>query len=162
MNSHKNYIKIFPLPSGMASGRRRSKMSLRKKRSLLAKETAQHLVELLFLHAERIASLSLQRATHYVDIARKAAMKVKIRLPSVYKHRYCRYCYAYLVPGGNCRIRLRNGIRTIYCSSCRKFSRFPYAEKYNRAVKAKKKLQKSEKTTLVGKAGDKRGKKNAS
>ncbi len=56
-------------------------------------------------------------ARRRVRAARRAAMKVQLRIPEFW-HRYCRRCDAYLVQGENSTIRIRNGIRILRCGEC--------------------------------------------
>lgn len=56
-------------------------------------------------------------ARRRVKQARKAAMAVRLRIPT-YWNRYCRHCNAYLVQGENSTIRLRSGMRLLRCQEC--------------------------------------------
>lgn len=71
-------------------------------------------------------------ANRYVSLARKTAMKFKIRLPSEYKRSFCKHCYASLVPGKNLRVRTRQGKLVYYCLECKKFWRKPVGRKNNK------------------------------
>ena len=64
-------------------------------------------------------------ADRYVQLARKIAMKYKIRIPPKLKRRFCKHCYKYLRQGKNVRVRrTKKGI--IYtCLECGKQMRFP-------------------------------------
>lgn len=62
----------------------------------------------------------------YVKLARKIAMKYQLRLPSALKRRFCKHCYAYLVPSENCRVRTHEGHVVYYCYKCKNYMRFPY------------------------------------
>ncbi|MBI3034666.1 ribonuclease P [Candidatus Woesearchaeota archaeon] len=80
----------------------------------------------IFLKADEAFRASPKIADRLVRRARKLAMKHKIRLPRVYKRRFCKNCYCFLVPSVNCRVRL-SGQKVIYfCFGCRKYMRFPY------------------------------------
>ncbi len=61
----------------------------------------------------------------YVKIARRIAMKYKIRLPSQLKKRFCKHCHKYLVPGVNCRVRIHKHRLIYYCFSCKHYMRHP-------------------------------------
>jgi len=61
----------------------------------------------------------------YVKLARRIAMKYKIKLPSNLKKRFCKHCHKYLVPGVNCRVRLHKHRLIYYCLSCKHFMRHP-------------------------------------
>lgn len=49
--------------------------------------------------------------------ARRAAMRVQLRIPD-YWRRYCRRCDAYLVQGENSTVRVKGGVRILRCAEC--------------------------------------------
>jgi ribonuclease P protein subunit RPR2 len=71
------------------------------------RQIAKQRIQVLFLQAEETRRENPQLASRYVEVARKIAMAAKIRLPPEYKRRICRNCNALLVPGENCRVRVR-------------------------------------------------------
>lgn len=89
------------------------------------KEIAQDRVKTLFKQAGEVFSKDRSLANRYVALARKVAMKVRLRLPKEYKRKFCRHCYKYLQPGANARVRTRGGKVIISCLECRKFMRIP-------------------------------------
>ena|SRR3989338_3676045 len=92
----------------------------------IIKREAKKKVEELFFHAESVFSSDKTLANRYVNIARKIAMKVNLRLPSKLKRKFCKHCYSFLMPGFNCRIRTRDNKVVYYCLECKKFMRFPF------------------------------------
>lgn len=86
--------------------------------------TANEHIDGLFLQADEIFSKDSELANKYVDMARKIAMKFKVKLKSEYKRKFCKHCYSYLRPGVNCRVRTQSGKVVYTCFSCKKFSRF--------------------------------------
>lgn len=62
----------------------------------------------------------------YVDLARKIAMKHRLRMPRQYKRRFCSHCYSYLTQGLNSRVRLTGRTVSILCMSCGRFTRITY------------------------------------
>jgi len=58
---------------------------------------------LMLSHFDRNPSL----AQRYVDIARKVAMAARIRLPKEYRRMVCRHCKSFILPGVNCRVRIK-------------------------------------------------------
>ncbi|OYT61218.1 ribonuclease P [Thermoplasmatales archaeon ex4484_30] len=81
----------------------------------------------LFQQAERRAFENrLELSDRYVQLARKIAMRYLIRMPREYKRRYCKHCYSYLLPGKNCRVRLKKKRVVVTCFNCGKKSRYPY------------------------------------
>ena len=85
------------------------------------KHIAQKRVQILFQQARKVRRESPQLASRYVETARKIAMAAKIRLPPEYKRQICRQCNALLVPGENCRVRIkqrREPHLVITCLAC--------------------------------------------
>lgn len=62
----------------------------------------------------------------YVTLARKIAMKYKLRLPIKLKRQFCKHCLSYWKPGKTVRIRLLKGRKVYYCLVCKHFTRIPY------------------------------------
>jgi ribonuclease P protein subunit RPR2 len=93
------------------------------------KEIAKERVKILFQQAEEVFSKDKALAHRYVTLARKIAMKVKIRIPIELKRKYCKHCYKFLMPGVNSRIRTRDGKVIISCLECKKFTRIPIKKK---------------------------------
>ncbi|MBT4150781.1 ribonuclease P [Candidatus Woesearchaeota archaeon] len=87
------------------------------------KEIAKERIKILFTKAKEAFSENKYLANRYVTLARKLAMKVRIRMPQEYKRKYCKHCYKYLVPGKNSRTRTRDGKVIISCLECKKFMR---------------------------------------
>ena len=67
-------------------------------------------------------------AQRYVDIARKVAMAAKVRLPREYRHQVCRHCKSFILPGVNCRVRVkqrRESHVVVTCLNCGNQMRIP-------------------------------------
>ena len=89
------------------------------------KEIAKERVQILFKQAEDNFSKNKSLANRYITLARKVAMKVKIRIPLELKRKFCKHCYKFLMPGINSRVRTRDGKVIISCFECKKFTRIP-------------------------------------
>jgi ribonuclease P protein subunit RPR2 len=89
------------------------------------KEIAKERVKILFKQAEEVFPKNKSLANRYVTLARKVAMKVKIRMPLELKRKFCKHCYKFLMPGVNSRVRTRDGKVIISCFECKKFVRIP-------------------------------------
>ena len=89
------------------------------------KEIAKERVQVLFKQAEETFSKNKALANRYITLARKVAMKVKIRIPLELKRKFCKHCYKFLMPGVNSRVRTRDGKVIISCFECKKFMRIP-------------------------------------
>ena len=93
------------------------------------KEIAKERVEILFGQAQEVFSTNKGLANRYVNLARKIAMKVRIRIPKELKRKYCKHCYKFLMPGKNSRVRTREGKVIISCLECKKFMRIVIKKK---------------------------------
>lgn len=90
------------------------------------KNIARSRINILFREAESIAKKNSRLADSYVGLARKIAMKTRIRIPKDLKRKFCKDCYSYLTPGINCRVRTKNSKVVYYCLVCKKYSRYPF------------------------------------
>jgi len=71
-------------------------------------------------------------AQRYATIARKIAMRAKLRLPVEYRRHICRHCKSFIYPGVNCRVRVqqrREPHMTITCQVCGETTRIPLRKK---------------------------------
>ena len=97
-----------------------------KKKSKKAKEAAMERVRILFQEAEGMVYGDSALANRYVELARKIAMKNKVKHTSELKRKVCKKCHSYLLPSLNCRVRVHDR-RVIYtCLICNHSMRFPY------------------------------------
>lgn len=88
----------------------------------------------LFREAENIFKKEPRLAERYVKLARRLAMKTRLRMPRELKRKFCKHCGAFLVPSVNCRIRLGKKQVIYYCLRCKHFMRYPYV----REIEAKR------------------------
>jgi ribonuclease P protein subunit RPR2 len=95
-----------------------------KKNKLKQRKEVLNLVKKLFEEAKLKFSKNPSLSNKYVKLARKAAMKINLRLPRELKRRFCKHCYSYFVPGKTSRIRIHKSRVTIYCLTCKKYMRF--------------------------------------
>jgi len=71
-------------------------------------------------------------AQRYAQIARKIAMRAKLRLPAEYRHHICRHCKSFIYPGVNCRVRVqqrREPHMAVTCQVCGETMRVPLRKK---------------------------------
>ena len=95
-----------------------------KSRNPATKKIARERIEVLFEKAKGAFSAYPERSTRYVDLARRIAMRQRIRIDREFRRRFCHHCYAYLVPGRNMRVRVHRGRVVITCQACNKKTRF--------------------------------------
>lgn len=77
------------------------------------------------LAREAAAADREERGREYVQRARRLAERNRIRLPREFTHFTCDGCDAYLRPGANARVRLRDGHVVLTCD-CGSQARYPY------------------------------------
>jgi ribonuclease P protein subunit RPR2 len=94
----------------------------------VTKRIALSRVRKLFSLAKEIYSEDPALAQRYVDMARKIAMAARVRLPKEYRRQVCRHCKSFILPGVNCRVRIkqkREPHMVITCFNCGKHMRIP-------------------------------------
>jgi len=85
-------------------------------------------IQSLFHMANEIFYEDPPLAQRYVDIARKIAMAAKVHLPIEYKRQVCKHCKSFILPGVNCRVRVKQRREphvVITCLNCGRQMRIP-------------------------------------
>ena len=95
------------------------------KKSVQQQKIAKKRIEFLFKHAKEVFKEDGKLSDKYVKVARRIAMKYKIRLSSHLKKSFCKHCHKYLVPGVNCRVRIHKHRVIYYCMGCKHYIRQP-------------------------------------
>lgn len=96
------------------------------------KQIAKQRIRILFSLAKDIIHEDPALAQRYADSARKIAMAAKIRFPKEYRRQVCKHCKSLILPGINCRLRVRQRREphiVITCMNCGKHTRIPLARK---------------------------------
>jgi len=88
------------------------------------KKIARERIEVLFIQAQREFPAHPERSNRYVELARRIAMRQRIRINREHRRQYCHHCYAFLVPGDNMRVRVHRGNVVVTCLACNKKTRF--------------------------------------
>ncbi|MBX5328560.1 MAG: ribonuclease P [Candidatus Bathyarchaeota archaeon] len=102
------------------------------------KHIATQRIHTLFRLAKETFHDDPQLAQRYVNIARKIAMTAKIRLPTEYKRQICKHCKSFILPGVNCRVRIkqqREPHLVITCLNCGNQMRIPLKNKKKEKTK---------------------------
>lgn len=100
-------------------------MSRRRITNREIRDVAEERIEILLRMSEAEAlGGNLERSRRYFGMARNISMRTNIRLPKGFL--YCRHCLTPLVPGRNCRVRLRSRRVVTHCLACEGFRRHPY------------------------------------
>jgi ribonuclease P protein subunit RPR2 len=100
-----------------------------KKRSRQSdvKRLARARIKVLWKQASEIAKSDPDGARQRMRVASRVAQKVRIKVPQDIKRKICRRCGLVLIPGENCRVRMRNNRSkhlTVTCISCGNITRY--------------------------------------
>jgi ribonuclease P protein subunit RPR2 len=96
------------------------------------KQIAKQRIQTLFQLAKETFYEDPALAQRYVNIARKIAMAARIRLPKKYKRQLCKHCKSFILPGVNCRVRIKQQREphvVITCLNCGKQTKIPLKSK---------------------------------
>lgn len=97
---------------------------------------AEERIDILFKLAEESFNNHPERSDRYTEMARNIATKYNMRMPRIWKRRFCKNCNKFLKPGINCQIRLQDARVVIKCLECGNVVNFPYIrEKKNKRRK---------------------------
>jgi ribonuclease P protein subunit RPR2 len=105
---------------------------LRKKKRDQAAELAAERIDILFNLAEKKAAANdMESANSLVKRAFKIALKFNVRIPKVYKYRFCKHCLCFLLPGKTSKARVNSKARRVEveCLNCNKKTHHPYGRK---------------------------------
>jgi len=97
-------------------------------------------IHVLFRLAKEKIQEEPELAQRYAEIARKIAMRTKLRLPIEYRRMVCRHCKSFIYPGVNCRVRVkqrREPHMVITCLVCGKITRIPLKSKSRKKEREK-------------------------
>lgn len=90
------------------------------------KKIARERITVLFDEAKSVFKKSPSLANRYVTLARKMAMKYRIKMPREYKRLYCKHCYKFFQPGKTLTTRIKNKTLIYHCKNCGKIIRYPF------------------------------------
>jgi ribonuclease P protein subunit RPR2 len=99
-----------------------------KQRMNETRQIALQRIHSLFRLAKEKIREEPQLAQRYAEIARKIAMRAKLRLPKEYRRMICRHCKSFIYPGVNSRVRVqqkREPHMVVTCLVCGKITRIP-------------------------------------
>jgi len=100
----------------------------RQKSSSDVRQIAEERVDILLRLAREVLKTDSARSKRYVEMAQRIAMRSGLRLGSQRKQFICKNCKSPLVPGVNCRVRLRAERGThvvVTCLECGSRKRYP-------------------------------------
>jgi ribonuclease P protein subunit RPR2 len=96
------------------------------------KMVAKERIRVLFLQACEAFHEHPERSNRYVTLARRIAMRQRVRIDREFRRQYCHYCYAFLVPGRNMRVRVHRGNVVVTCGICNKKMRYRVVRPHDR------------------------------
>jgi ribonuclease P protein subunit RPR2 len=97
-----------------------------KNRKTGIRDIATSRIKRLFELADEFFELDPNLSKRYVLLARKIGMRHRVRIPAELKRRVCKGCGAFLVPGANCRVRIRDYRIVTTCLECGRQIRRPF------------------------------------
>lgn len=92
------------------------------------KQTALHRIHNLFRLARETIHEDPDLAQRYVEVARRIAMRARVRVPKKYRRLICKHCKSFIFPGVNCRVRIRSRREphvVVTCLNCGAHTRLP-------------------------------------
>ena len=99
-----------------------------KREKKLEREVAEQRARKLLKMAEEVKFEDYELARRYVELARKIAMKYRVKLPRELKRRFCKKCL-YPYRHDRMRVRVRKSRVIVTCLNCGYVRRFPIRPK---------------------------------
>ncbi len=96
------------------------------------RQIAHERIQLLFRQAEAAFPLDPERSNRYIALARRIAMRQRVRIDRELRRRFCHHCYALLVPGRNMRVRVHRGKVVVTCGICHGIMRYRVVREHDR------------------------------
>jgi ribonuclease P protein subunit RPR2 len=103
---------------GMKTLKKASKRARKPRNDSGQRRLARERIERLFWVAERDFAEHPERSHRNVALARKIAMRYRIRIPARFRERFCHKCYKYLSRNVNCRVSRRGDTVKVRCLEC--------------------------------------------
>jgi len=95
-----------------------------RSRNPVTKKIARERIEILFKQARLAFYDHPERSNRYVGIARRIAMRQRLRIDREFRRQFCHHCYTFLVPGKNMRVRVHRSYVVVTCRCCNKKTRY--------------------------------------
>ena len=95
-----------------------------KSKNPATKMIARERIAELFVQAKSAFAKHPERSNRYVELARKIAMRQRVRIDREFRRQFCHHCSAFLFPGRNMRVRVHDGNVVVTCGSCNKKMRY--------------------------------------
>ncbi len=102
-----------------------------RSRTPQTKKIARERIAILFAQARAAFATHPELSNRYVELARKIAMRQRIRIDREFRREFCRHCSSFLVPGNTSRVRVQGGNVVVTCLCCRQRRRYPVGRDRN-------------------------------
>ena len=89
------------------------------------KHIAKERIGILFIQAARFFPENPEWSNRCIALARRIAMKERVRLPRDLRRQFCHGCYCFFVPGITMRTRIHRSRVVITCALCGYHRRYP-------------------------------------
>ena len=96
------------------------------------RKIARERIAILFTRAAEFFGTDPAWSDRCVALARKIAMRQRIRIDREFRRQFCRDCGAFLVPGVNERVRVQHRKVTATCLACGSCARYRVVRRYER------------------------------
>ncbi|MCX6694254.1 MAG: ribonuclease P [Methanomicrobiales archaeon] len=94
-----------------------------------SKRIARERISILFMQAARFYQDDPAWSDRCVILARRIAMRQRVRIDYQFRRQFCHHCYRFLVPGASLRVRVHSGRVVMTCLSCHQQTRIPLRRK---------------------------------
>ncbi|NYT06648.1 MAG: ribonuclease P [Methanomicrobiales archaeon] len=94
------------------------------------RKIARERIAILFARAREFFDEDPAVSRRCVALARRIAMRQRVRIDRVFRRQFCRHCHAFLVPGRNMRVRIHRGKVIVTCRECGRQMRYPLEERH--------------------------------
>jgi ribonuclease P protein subunit RPR2 len=95
-----------------------------------ARKLARERIAILFTRAAEFFPSDPLASDRCVELARRIAMRQRVRIDRTLRRQFCRHCHRFLVPGRNVRVRIHHRRVVITCSGCGRQMRIPLGSRH--------------------------------
>ncbi|HON81912.1 MAG TPA: ribonuclease P [Methanoregulaceae archaeon] len=90
-----------------------------------ARKITRERIAILFVRAREFFDEYPAASHRCVALARRIAMRQRVRIDREFRRQFCRHCHAFLVVGRNMRVRIHRGKVIVTCRECGRQMRYP-------------------------------------
>ncbi|MEM1578426.1 MAG: ribonuclease P protein component 4 [Archaeoglobaceae archaeon] len=97
----------------------------KEKERAIAMERISYLIE----RAEKFKLIDYELSRRYIELAKRIAMRYRVRIPRKYRIYFCKKCL-YPYRGGKFRVRINKSAVIVTCLNCSYVRRFQLRDRY--------------------------------